>query len=82
MCTSFNSVLFQGTAIYLCHFCSGEFSSRAMLITHLALCQIQTSTPSLNGTSLQAPQLHSAQRDILHSACFPLSFALEDIPFL
>ncbi|CAF1080753.1 unnamed protein product [Adineta steineri] len=60
------ATLSTGNQIYLCHFCSDEFSNRAMLIAHFPFCQINKSTTQLNEKLPQPPQLNQTQRDILY----------------
>ena len=57
-------LLILGNSIYLCHFCSKEFPTRATLFNHFSQCQIKSSTKQLHET---IPSLTRYQLDILLS---------------
>ena len=61
--------------IYLCHFCSKEFSTRSALTTHFGHCQINEirkpndEKPKLQSMPSSLPALNQIEQSILHSKC-------------
>ena len=61
--------------IYLCHFCSHEFSTRSALMTHFPHCQTNETCKSHEkkakprSTPSALPILNQIQQSILHSEC-------------